>query len=72
LNGLCFFFLMAHAPPYGSKGGLVLAWKLGVDLECFQTNVNAISAWCYSDPPNQPWMLSCMYGSPYAFGKPQF
>jgi len=63
---------MAHAPPYGSKGGLVLAWKLGVDLECFQTNVNAISAWCYSDPPNQPWMLSCMYGSPYAFGKPQF
>ncbi|GLT53542.1 hypothetical protein SLA2020_268070 [Shorea laevis] len=23
------FFLMAHAPPSGSKGGLLLAWHLG-------------------------------------------
>jgi hypothetical protein len=71
LNGLE-FFSMVHAPPYGSKGGLVLAWKLGVDLECFQINVNIISVWCYSDPPNNPWMLSCIYGSPYTSGKPEF
>jgi hypothetical protein len=66
------FFFMIHAPPIGSKRGFLLAWKPGVDLECFQTNANTISVWCYSDPPNHSWMLSCIYGSPYAFNKPQF
>ena len=27
-------------------------------------NKNNISAWCYSDPPNSPWILSCVYGPP--------
>jgi hypothetical protein len=26
--------------------------------------VNKINAWCYSDPPNTPWLLSCIYGLP--------
>jgi hypothetical protein len=52
-------------PPSGTKGGLLLAWRHGVDLECFLTDVNKISAWCYSDPPNSPWILSCIYGPPY-------
>jgi hypothetical protein len=47
----------------------LLAWRNGVKLECFLTNVNTITAWCYSDPPNHPWMLSCIYGSPYASNK---
>jgi len=63
---------MVHAPHIGFKGGLLLAWKPGVDLECFQTNANIISAWCYSDLHNHPWMLSCIYGSLYAFNKSQF
>jgi hypothetical protein len=63
---------MVHAPPIGFKGGLLLAWKPSVELECFQSNANTISAWCYSDPLNHPWMLSCIYSSPYAFNKPQF
>lgn len=63
---------MSHAPPVGTKGSLLLAWRHGVELECFKTNVNTISVWCYFDPPNQPWMLSCIYGSPYASTKPQF
>jgi len=63
---------MAHAPPIGSKGGLLLAWRNGVDLECFVTNANTISAWCYSDPVHTPWMLSCVYGSPYSHNRSQF
>jgi hypothetical protein len=66
------FFLMAHAPPIGTKGGLLLAWQNGVELECFITNVHTISAWCYSDPIHSPWMLSCVYGSPYHHNKDQF
>jgi hypothetical protein len=44
--------MMSHAPPSGSKGGLLLAWRRGVDLECFSSSVNSINAWCYSDPPS--------------------
>ena len=29
------FFLMSHAPPIGTKGGLLLAWRHGVDLIFF-------------------------------------
>jgi hypothetical protein len=63
LNSLGFFLMtqFAHA---GSSGGLVLTWRLGVELECFITNKHNISAWCYSDPPNNPWILSCIYGPP--------
>ena len=53
---------MVHAPPSRSKGGLLLAWHIGVDIECISTSVNTINAWCYSDPPNNPWLLSCIYG----------
>jgi hypothetical protein len=27
-----------------------------VDLECFISNKNNISVWCYSDPPNSHWI----------------
>jgi hypothetical protein len=46
-----FVFLMSQAPLIGSSGGLLLAWRLGVELEYFLVNTNTISAWCYSDPP---------------------
>jgi hypothetical protein len=45
------FFLMTQVATSGSSGGLVLTWRPGVDLECFISNKNNISAWCYSDPP---------------------
>jgi hypothetical protein len=45
---------MSHVSPNGAKGGLLLAWCHSVELECFSFNVNIISAWCYSDPPNTP------------------
>jgi hypothetical protein len=45
------FFLMTQVAASGSSGGLVLTWRPGVDLECFNSNSNNTSAWCYSDPP---------------------
>jgi hypothetical protein len=32
------------------------------DLECFSITVNTINAWCYFDPPNKLWLLTCIYG----------
>jgi len=66
------FFLMSHVPPSGSKECLLLAWCNGVDLACFLTNVNKINAWCYLDPPNKPWIMSCIYGPPYRKNKSNF
>jgi hypothetical protein len=48
---------MLHALPTGTKGGLLLAWWHGVDLECFSITVNTINTWCYSNPPNKPLLL---------------
>jgi exonuclease III len=45
------YYLMTHVAPIGSSGGLVLAWRLGVELECFLTNQNNISAWCFLTLP---------------------
>ena len=58
------FFLMSQVAPIGSSGGLVLFWRPGVDLECFVTNKNNISAWCFSDPLHSPWIMSCIYEPP--------
>ncbi|XP_062176085.1 uncharacterized protein LOC133881146 [Alnus glutinosa] len=66
------FFCMAHVSPVGTKGGLLLAWRLGVELECFITNVNTITVWCYSDPVNNPWLLTCVYGSPTYLNRQYF
>jgi ribonuclease HI len=66
------FFMMSHAPPSGSKGGLLLAWRHGVDLACVSSSVNTITAWCYSDPPNNPWLLTCIYGPPVQKDKSLF
>jgi exonuclease III len=58
------FYLISQVASSGSRGGLLLAWRPGIALECFASNENHISAWCYSDPPNTPWILSCVYGPP--------
>jgi hypothetical protein len=38
------FFLMSEVVAIGISGGLVLTWRLGIDLECFVLNKNNISA----------------------------
>jgi hypothetical protein len=45
------FYLMTLVAPTGTSGVLVLAWRLGVELESFLSNQNNISAWCFFDPP---------------------
>ena len=55
---------MSQVVASGSSGDLVLSWRPRVDLECFISNKNNISAWCYSDPPQSPWILSCVYSPP--------
>ena len=53
---------MSQVAATSSSGGLVLSWRLGVDLECFVSTKNNISAWCFSNPPQSPWILSYVYG----------
>jgi hypothetical protein len=60
------FFLTSHVSHSGFKGGLLLAWRFGVELEYFLSNMNTVSVWCYSDPPHKPWILSCTYRYPYS------
>ena len=63
------YFLMLHVSPIGSKGGLLLASCQGMDLECFLSTINTINAWYYFDPPNKPWLLTCIYGPPEKINK---
>lgn len=63
---------MSHVPPTGTRGGLLLAWRHGVELECFLFNVNIISAWCYFDPSNTPWIPTCVYDPPSSKNKSNF
>jgi exonuclease III len=65
------FFSMSHVASAGFSGGLV-AWLIGVDLECFISNKNNITAWCFSNPPCFPWILSCIYGPPSRKDKLKF
>ena len=58
------FFLLTQVAASGTGGGLVLYWRPGVVLECFSSNKNHITSWCYSDPLQSPWILSCVYGPP--------
>jgi hypothetical protein len=60
LNHIGFPFWL-QIPPIGSKGGLCIAWKHGVDIEPIQQDSNPISCLVYSDPPHSPWLLTCVY-----------
>jgi hypothetical protein len=57
------FSLMTHAPPSGSKGGLLLAWRTDVNIVCFHVSCNIICVWHYADDPCIKCLL--VYGPPY-------
>ena len=50
--------------PKGRKGGLIVGWKIGVDMEITSKCNNMINALIFSDPVNEPWMISLLYGPP--------
>jgi len=59
------FSLMVHAPPSGSKGGLLLAWRTDVNIVSFYVSYNIICVWYYSDDPCIKCLLTFVYGLPY-------
>lgn len=52
----------------GKSGGLVLFWRLGVELEVVFSDKNLIIALVFSDPLEAPWLLFVIYG-PYQRSK---
>lgn len=44
------FYLLFQCPPMGKKGGYVLTWRPGVEIEPIFSNKNIISGMVYSDP----------------------
>ena len=48
----------------GKKGGLVVGWKNGVDIEITFKCCNMINGLVFSDPLNEPWLISFVYGPP--------
>ncbi|KAB1203084.1 hypothetical protein CJ030_MR8G005528 [Morella rubra] len=55
------FFHFVDFPPDGHRGGIVFAWKPGVNVELISTSPNFVNMLVYSDPPNTPWLVSCVY-----------
>jgi hypothetical protein len=56
---------MVQAPPSGSKGGLLLAWKTNVNIFSFYVCNNIICVWYSSMNLVVKCLLSFVYGSPY-------
>jgi hypothetical protein len=55
------FRLFCQSPPDGLRGGLALAWRMGVEFEPTSISSHHISGLIYANPPHQPWLLSCVY-----------
>ena len=55
------FHLFVYSPAVCKKGGLLLLWRSGVEIEPVHINSNAISVLVYSDPSHQPWLLTYVY-----------
>lgn len=71
LNYVGFFHFVIY-PSSSRQGGLLLAWRVGVDVEVVCVNVNAISVVVYFDPSNTPWLLTGVYGPTDWHLKPNF
>jgi hypothetical protein len=59
------FTSLLHAPPSGSKGGLLLGWKTDVHIVSCYVSCNIICVWYYSDDPIIKSLLTFVYGPPY-------
>jgi len=59
------FSLMVHAHPSSSRGGLLLAWRIDINIVSFYVSCNIICVWYYSDDPCIKCLLTFVYGHPY-------
>ena len=48
------FYKLECVEPRGLKGGVILGWKNGVDVEIVMSNDNVINGLVFSDPINEP------------------
>jgi hypothetical protein len=55
------FVDMLEVPLVGSRGGIFLTWKEGVDLEPVKLDSHSISYLVLSEPLSTPWMFSSVY-----------
>ena len=58
------FYNLDSIDPRGNKGGLLVGWKNGVDIEITYKCCNMINGLVFSDPLNEPWLISFVYGPP--------
>jgi len=56
---------MVRAPPFGSKRGLLLAWKTDINIVNFYVSCNIICVWYYLDDPCIKCLPTFVYGPPY-------
>lgn len=65
------FVNAVECPANRRKGGVILAWKNGVNMEVVSCTDNIISALVHSDPPDQSWMMTSIY-APLDWGRKEF
>ena len=58
------FYNIDSVDPKGKKGGLVVGWKNGVDIEITYKCCNMMNGLVFSDPLYEPWLISFVYGPP--------
>ena len=55
------FLLQFQVPSSGSKGGLVIACKFGIEAEQVALSSHQISFLVHSDPPSTSWLVTCVH-----------
>ena len=61
-----------NVPAIGTACGLLLAWKIGVDIEVTVTNQSIINVLIFSELEYHPWMLTLVHGPPSKYGRIPF
>lgn len=58
------FYNIEYVDPKGKKGALFVCWKIGMDLEVINKCSNMKNVLMFSNPINEPWLMSFVYGPP--------
>lgn len=58
------FYNLDFVNPYGKKEGIVMGWKMGVEVETIYKSANMVNSLIFSDSVDEPWLISLVYGPP--------